>query len=252
MQRSSLRLRTLGTLAGTFALAMFGTGSAGAAQIAQYFQTSGVDQWSISTTGTTTSISASGSVLFLFDVGGTPFVGPVASTFTLTATSSTLGNCATNCGSGDAFTQAGYSGNFEFTDTATSQDLLSGTFTVSSVGATLTSTIGGSGGTFEASATAANPNQLVLASAFLNFSGQSSEDATFSLSNLTPAFSITEGPVDQGYPTSGTTFSAAGSGTISSVPGPSTGSPEPATLTLIGGGLVGIGLLRRRKRLSVR
>ena len=136
------------SLAAMVALGVLAPGSATAEQIAQYFQTGGADQWSISTSGITTTITASGSVFFLYDLGGTPFSGPELATFSLTATSDTIGNCATNCSNGDDFTQAGYSGSFSFTDIGSvdpGSDLLSGVFTVASTGATLATAIGSAG-----------------------------------------------------------------------------------------------------------
>jgi hypothetical protein len=244
-------LKTLSSLAAICVAAVFAPTSATASQVAQYFQTSGSDQWDIFTSGTTTTITASGTVFFDFDLAGTPYVGPELATFSFTATSDTVGNCSTNCSNGDDFTQAGYSGSFSFTDAGAvdpGADLLSGVFTVANTGATLSAAVGASGATFDASATSSNPNQLTLDSAFLNFAGQSSEDATFSLSNLTPTFAITVVPTDQGTPAIGP-FTGAGTGTISSIPGPTLlNSPEPATLALIGSGLIGIGILRRRKK----
>jgi hypothetical protein len=90
-----------------------------------------------------------------------------------------------------------------------------------------------------------NLNQLVLTSAFVSFSPSTTQEvASFSLSSLIPNFAITTPVADKAYPSGA--FTAAGTGTFSSNPAP-TVTPEPATMALIGGGLLGLGLLRRRK-----
>jgi len=220
---------------------------------AQYNQANGAAQeWTISTSGTTTTVTDSGAVNFTFSgVTGLPFSGPQAANFTLTATSTSPGDCGVNCGAGDSLTQFGYTGTFEFTDTALGTDLLSGVFEVTgsptTTGAQFESFIGSSGASFDASATAGNLNQLVLSSAYLVLAGQTQETASFSLSSLIPNFAV--GTITSGtaYPAAGP-FNASGTGTFSSNPGP-TATPEPATLALIGGGLMGLGILRRRRKL---
>ena len=125
-------------------------------------------------------------------------------------------------------------------------NLLSGTFAVtgspSTTGAQFSSSIGSSGGSFNASATAGNLNQLVFTSAYLNFAGQTEEDASWSLSSLIPNFSTGVVVGNQAFPAG--VFNAAGTGTFSSNPGPQV--PEPGTMSLIGGGLIGMVLLAKR------
>jgi hypothetical protein len=252
MHRSfRLRSGTLGCLAATVALATLAAGPALASDVtfAQYFQTTGAEQWAISTSGTTTTATADGSVFFLFqNVSGLPFAGPELATFSLTATSTTLGNCATTCGNADGFTQTGYSGSFSFIDAGSDPgaDLLSGVFQVVGTGAQFSSVIGTTGGSFDASASASDLNQLVMTSAFLNLTGQTEEDASWSLSSLIPSFAITVADPGQGYPATGP-FNAAGAGTFSSNPGPTVGAPEPATFALIGSAFIALGMLRRKK-----
>jgi hypothetical protein len=218
---------------------------------AQVFQANGAtQQWSVSTSGDVTTITASGSVDFLFSgVSGLPFSGPEAATFSFTATSDTIGNCADTCANDESFSQGGYSGSFSFIDAGADpgSDLLSGVFQVVGTGAQFSSEIGSTGGSFDASAAASDLNQLVMTSAYLNFIGQTEEDASWSLSSLLPNFGVGTVSNGQAYPGTGP-FDASASGTFSSNPGP-TGTPEPATVALIGGGLIGIGMLRR-KRLS--
>jgi hypothetical protein len=246
MTSSASRFSKLASLAATLALATFATGSATASTItfAQYFEFGGaVNQWTISTVGTTSTITgatAPGNVeLFAFMVPsglGTPVQTQFA-TFSFSATSTTDGNCATNCSTNDPFTQGGYTGSFSFTEVGgpdPGANLLTGVFT--NVG-TLTADIGGTGATFLAS----DPTQITMTSAFVNLVPPL--DASFSLSGLNPAFFITPNGTDQGYPDPNGPITAAGDGTFSDT----SGVPEPATFAMIGSGLLGLGLLSRKK-----
>jgi hypothetical protein len=136
---------------------------------------------------------------------------------------------------------AWFSGMFSFTDTALAtgqQNLLSGIFQFDDTGAQLNESMGGTGGGFGASDTAIDFNQLVMTSSYINFTGQTLQTGTFTLSSLAPSFSA------GGHPTFRPVDSAAGVGTFSSSQGL---VPEPETFILIGAGLVGLGLLRRGK-----
>lgn len=261
--RSSFSFRHF-ALAPTFALAMIGAipAIAGPVTFGQYFQTDGAQQqWAISTSGGTTTVQASGDVLFdLSSLPGLPFDAPQDALFTLNATSETPGNCGLDCSNGDSLTQQGYSGTFSFIDIdagfAHGTNLLSGTFAVtgspSTTGGTFSSSVGGTGGSFDASSTADNLGQLVFTSAYLNFAGQTQETSSWSLSSLIPNFAV--GPVvvngnsATAYPAAGP-FDAAGSGTFSSNPGP-TATPEPASVALLGAGLIGLAFARRRRASS--
>ena len=208
---------------------------------AQYDQINGNDQqWSVSVSGTTVTIAASGTVDFLFSgVPGAP-IGELPANFVMSATSSTAGT--TN---GNAYSEAGFSGTWSFTDTALptgQQNLLSGTFQVVDTGAQFNESIGGTGGGFGASDTAIDLNQLVMTSSYINFTGQTLQTSTFTLSSLNPSFTAGGTP---DLPTGGH-YRAAGDGTFSSQPG---FAPEPATSysMALGGLLLCIGGYRRRK-----
>ncbi len=222
---------------------------------AQYVQQSGAQQaWSVTTLAGSTHISAMSNVQFSFSgVAGLPFSGPENALFTLSATSGQVGNCGVACGAGDSYVQPGYSGTFSFIDAgaAPGANLLSGTFAVTgspaTTGAQFASSIGSSGGSFNASSTLGNLNQLVMTSAYLAFNGQTNENASWSLSSLIPNFSV--GPVtgSTAYPATGA-FNASGTGTFSSNPGPTANVPEPSTFALLGGLLAMGGLITLRSR----
>lgn len=245
--RCSLCSTAIRAVAATFVVATMAATSAMAAPVTFAQYTSGDQQWTISSSASSTTVSSTGNVLFsFFNVPGLPFPGQESAVFTLSATSDQLGNCNVGCGPGDGFQQMGYTGTFSFIDAGLNPgaNLLSGTFAVTgspaTTGAKFSSNIGSSGGSFNASATAGNLSQLVFTSAYLDFTGVTGlEDASWSLSSLVPNFAI-----NAGRPSG--TFSSAGSGTFSSEPGPSA-VPEPATFSLIGGALLGVGLLRRKK-----
>jgi len=245
-------------LMGTMAIIAAGPSMA-STTFAQYSQTDGAQQqWSISeaTVGsiTTTTVSATGDVQFTFSgVTGLPFSGPQDATFSLNAMSTQIGNCGTACATNDSYTQPGYSGTFSFTDVALGTNLLSGTFATTAspatTGAQLGSTIGGHGGSFDASDDGGNLTQIVLTSTYLSFADVTSETSSWSLSSLETSlgagFAVGTVTSGQAYPNG--TYGAAGTGTFSTTPGPPALAPEPASFVLIGGGLLGLGILRRRK-----
>jgi hypothetical protein len=248
MQRLPFRFSSLGSLAALFVLATVAasTAMAGDVTFAQYDQVNGAtQQWTISTSGDVTTVSATGSEYFIFS-GVAGFDGPQLANFTFSATSDTLGNCADVCASGESFTQAGFSGMFSFTDEGSDPgaNLLSGVFQVVGNGAQLASEIGSTGGSFDASATSSDLDQLELSSAFLDFSDQTQEAASWSLSSLIPDFAVGTVSGGKAYPAT-EPFDASATGTFSSNPGPSD-APEPAPLALIGGGMIGLSFLRRK------
>jgi hypothetical protein len=186
-------------------------------------------------------------------VSGLPFAGAESANFTFSATSTQLGNCGKSCGPGDSFVQPGYTGSFSIIDTgsAPGSDLLSGVFSVtgspSTTGAQFSSSVGSSGGSFNASATAGNLNQLKFDSDYLAFNNETDENASFSLSSLIPNFATGAVVGNQAYPAAGP-FIAAGTGTFSSNPGPTVKIPEPSTAGVLGVGLLGLGFLIGRGR----
>jgi hypothetical protein len=226
--------------------------SAASVTFAQTQQSGSTNQWSVteSNGGSTVTVAASGQIYFTFLTAGTPYgTVPQLATFSLSATSTTPGNCGASCGAGDTYSEQGYSGGFTSTDVADGTNLLSGIFSTvagseATTGAQFSSSMGGSGGSFNASATAGNLNQLVLSSTYLSFTNQTMENASFALSSLQPNFAVGTVTAGKAYPSGN--FVASGTGTFSSDPGPLV-TPEPATLGLIGAGLVGLSLLRRRK-----
>jgi len=226
------------TLAAIVGLAILAVSPAMASPItfAQYLELGGGNQWTITTSGGTTVGVLTGQELFVFQVptslGG---IGTArAATLTLNASSNQAGDCdIAGCLSG-SYTQPGFTGTFSFIDNITGKNLLSGIF--DGTGAQFTAAIGGNGGAFDGTTTLIDPLELKLSSDYLNFLGATLESASFSLSSLTPAFAvdpITFKPIGR--------YVAAGSGTFSYDT-----IPEPATLSLIGGALLGLGMLRRK------
>jgi hypothetical protein len=245
MKKFSIRLTI--TLAAILGLAILAVSPAMAMPLtfAQYIQLNGTtQQWTVSTAAGTTTVSASGQEIMLFSVPLTPALSqPRIANFTLNATSTQTGDCdVAGCLSG-SYTQSGYTGTFSFIDPtlpAGMQNLLSGSFHIignpKGSGAQLTASVGGNEAAFSGTATLANLGQLVFTSDYLDFSSATLEGASWSLSSLIPSFGVDGGPRPAG------TFHAAGSGTFSY----DSPIPEPATLSLIGGALLGLGMLRRK------
>jgi len=208
-------------------------------------------------TVTITGSSTAGGDNFTFQVA--TGLGPAGTsqlaTFSLTATSTQTGTCGSStCPNGDSFTEQGFTGSFSYTDAVAGPNfgkiLLAGTFNVNATpansGGKFSSTVGGTGATYEATQTAGNLNGIVMNSAFLDFTGVTVEDGTWAISGLSPAFSVNGTTNGITLPTTGTSFTGQLTGTFSSQNAP--GAPEPMTLSLIGGGLIGLALLARRRR----
>jgi hypothetical protein len=226
---------------------------------AQYVQTNGASQdisivTSTLNNTTTTTFSTNDQVYLSFSgVGALPFSGPELATLKITASTTQLGNCGSACGTGDNFNEQGYSGSFSFIDNAADPgaNLLSGTFAINgsaaTSGAQFSSNVGAGSASFKASATAEDLQQLVFTSDFIAFPNSTNESASFSLSSLIPDFATgTVTPADQAYIANGT-LNAAATGTFSSNPAPVSNIPEPASMALLGGGMVVLGLVRRHR-----
>ena len=235
IMKSPVRIAVFG-FAAMFAAAM--ASPARADTFAQYTQVDGSQQqWSFNVAGGISTVSASGMVDFtMSNVPGAP-TGPLVANFVLTASSTTGGT--TN---GNAYSEAGFSGSFSFTDSALpvgEQNLLSGIFQFENTGAQLNESIGGTGGGFGASDTAIDLDEVVMTSSYINFTGQTLQTSTFTMSSLAPSFTAGGNP---DMPTAGP-YAASGVGTFSANPV----APEPGTSLLIAGGLIGVGILRRKK-----
>jgi hypothetical protein len=262
MKKLAVRLITLRYLAVLFALPLVTVSTAAASGVtfANESQTTNGQNWTISNSATATTVTATGVVTFTFLDPTILIAGiPQTANFTLTATSDQSGTCGL-CGSGTTFNQFGYFGTFSFIDTTAGaydgDNLLSGTFAVTGVpsltGAQFTANIGSGNGTFVASDTAGNLNQLVLTSAFINLSTATDQVSSWSLSSVTPNFAVGSSAGGQAYPSG--TFTGADSGQFSATfPTTFVSAPEPGTLplTLIGGILCALAFIPRHRRSKV-
>jgi hypothetical protein len=109
----------------------------------------------------------------------------------------------------------------------------------------------GTGASWSSSTQPLDPTKITFTSAFLTFAPGSSNAAALSFSDVIPAiFQGTDAscPVSAGHNGANflCSFSAAGTGTFSASPVP-VGTPEPGTLLALGGGLLVLGLIGRRR-----
>jgi hypothetical protein len=229
---------------------------------AQYVQANGAAQditivTSTMNATTTTTITSDDQVYLSFSgVGSLPFSGPELATLTITASSTQVGNCGDACTTGDNFNEQGFAGSFSFIDNGVDPgaNLLSGTFSINgdaaTSGAQFSSNVGSGDASFKASATSEDLQQLIFTSDFIAFPNSTNESASFSLSSLIPDFATgpvtTAGTSDSAYVANGT-LNAAATGTFSSNPAPVSDVPEPASMALLGGGMVALGLIRNRR-----
>jgi hypothetical protein len=210
----------MGKLLTTTALALcLASTSALAVPIIQFAQTSGSNTITATANASDTATTISGSdvaVNVTQDLGG--YLGPAL--FTINATST---NAATPVGTGAV---QNYSGSFSITNGAT--NVLSGSFTDAAlgVGGAITLAIGSPPDILSLTSDNIPANQLSAPLA-----------AAFSMTNVLPPIHIAGSTIDS--------FTATVSGNVSSS---TVAIPEPGPLAVMGVGLLGLGLIKHRRR----
>lgn len=198
----------------------------------QFFQQSATQAFTWTNNGSGTStLTGSTAVDFNYsNIVGLPawLQGPQSATLTINA--STTG---TATAFGPFASQAGIAGVISIIR-AGGGNLL----TVSFSNGNLFGEVGG--GSASMSVSTPPLTQVVYTSDFLDFSAVNTQRAFgLSFSSVTPSLAI--GAANQLR-----TFSAAGTGTFSSEPVPDVATPEPASMGLLGGGLLGLVAFGRR------
>jgi hypothetical protein len=196
------------------------------------FDNFGADNLSFTDTGSGGTLTGSIPVEFKFEdiTGGDPYSGAYEDA-TMTFDFSTS---STAVSVGNTLIEGGFTGTFSITLGAT--DLLSGT--IVTPGATLSGTAGGSSATFSDSTPP--PGAVSFSSNVISFPDPISQGFSFSLTSANPFF---------GADNSGNyvaSFSSAVSGTFDSNP-PPTATPEPASMLLLGAGLIAFGSFGMRR-----
>ena len=210
----------------------------------QAFEQTGSQDFNLVDTGSGVTLSGTSQIYFIFsNVNGTlppGLTGPLSATLTLNLASST--SDVVNNGT---VSEGGFTGTFSIKlNTAVNgqTDLLSGIITAAA-NATLTGKNGGTGASFSASTPPVGA--VGFKSAFVTFTGSTTEAFSLALSSLAPSFG------DNGSGFLGP-FAAAGSLTVSSNPAPSVTSstPEPVSMLLLGFGTVLVGGCASRMRFN--
>lgn len=247
MQATSFKFRATGVLAAIIALGVFTAGPIGAATFASSASFASSFSFSFNPTGNVTTVSDSedltlnfaGSVLADLPADVQANLGDVA--MSVSATSSNIGNCGVACAAGDTLTQTGFAGTVTYrllTGPDAGDVVLMGTFT----DGTANYTVGGDTGGLDASGA-----NLAYTSPYLSFAhvNPGSEGLTV---NVTGGTDFETGPVvaNQAYLAPGS-YVGTTSAQYSSQPLPVGNTPEPASFAMIGGGLIALGLLRRKK-----
>ena len=205
--------------------------------------------YTIATPGS--SVAGSRAVAFSFlQPSISPYVNSVTANFTLFATATTTPAVVV----GGFIVQQNIQGTFSFLSTteitvgtnvfAIGSNLLSGSFSLASIGGQRS----GAAGSFSASTTAAST--VTYTSDFLSFIPTNDRDFGLALTSITSVLQAT--PTSSSTPTNALrTFKAVSSGSFSSDPAPEvTAVPEPAVwgLMILGFGMVGVQARRRARK----